>query len=86
MPKTKTIFDKRYDRFIADLVDIRHDKGMSQRDLVAKSGYSTCFVGRTETRDRRLDFIEVLDYMRFLGLTKKEIKIKLSEWADLFVE
>ena len=78
--KTKTIFDPRYDRVISDLVRIRREKGFTQRSFVAKTGYSKCFVARTETRERRLDLIEVVDYMRHLGLSKNEIANLITQW------
>ena len=76
--KSKTIFDLRYDRLIADLVKIRHEKGFSQRSFAAKSGYSTCFVSRTEIKERRLDIFETIDYMRHLGLSKVEDRKKIT--------
>ena len=76
--RTKTIFDPRYDRLISDLVKIRHEKGFSQRSFAAKTGYSTCFVSRTEIKERRLDLIETIDYMKHLGLSKTEINNKLK--------
>ena len=74
----KTIFDPRYDRLISDLVRIRHEKGFTQRSFAAKTGYSTCFIGRTEIKERRLDLIETIDYMRHLGLSKAEIIRKIT--------
>ena len=80
MKKTaKTIFDQRYDRLISDLVEIRHEKGFTQRSFAAKTGYSTCFVGRTETKERRLDIIETIDYMRHLELSDARIVNKITE-------
>ena len=81
----KTIFDPRYDRLISELVRIRHEKGFTQRSFAKKTGYSQCFIGRTETKERRLDFIETVDYMKHLGLSKKEITKKLTKWLDDFV-
>jgi len=80
----KTIFDPRYERIISDLVKIRREKGFTQRSFASKSGYSKCFVGRTETRERRLDFIEAMDYMGHLGLSKTEISAQLMEWFGTF--
>jgi len=80
----KTIFDPRYERMVSDLVKIRRDKGFTQRSFAAKSGYSKCFVGRTETRERRLDFIETLDYMRHLGLSKTETTAQIMKWLGTF--
>ena len=79
MKKTaKTIFDPRYDRLISELVKIRHEKGFTQRSFAVKTGYSKCFIGRTETKERRLDLIETFDYMRHLGLSKAEIVRKIT--------
>jgi len=79
MKKTaKTIFDPRYDRLILELVKIRHKQGFTQRSFAAKTGYSTCFIGRTETKERRLDLIETIDYMRHLGLSKAEILRRIT--------
>lgn len=78
-PKTKTIFDPCYDWLISELVRIRHEKGFTQRSFAAKTGYSTCFIGRTETKERRLDLIETIDYMKHLGLSKAEIVQKITE-------
>jgi hypothetical protein len=77
--KTKTIFDPCYDKLISELVRIRHEKGFTQRSFAAKTGYSTCFIGRTETKERRLDLIETIDYMKHLGLSKAEIVQKITE-------
>jgi transcriptional regulator with XRE-family HTH domain len=74
----KTIFDPRYDRLISDLVRIRHEKGFTQRSFSAKTGYSKCFIGRTETKERRLDVVETIDYMRHLGLSNVEIIRELT--------
>jgi len=69
----KSIFDERHGKLIAKLVELRKSKGLTQRDLVAKSGYDKCFVGRVETREHRLDLIELIDYMRALDLSDSEI-------------
>jgi len=82
----KTVFDPHYDRIISYLVDVRCAKGMTQRAFAAKSGYKHSFVAKTELRDRRMDFIEIIRYMKHLGLTKKEIKVKVAEWLEEFVE
>ena len=81
----KTIFDPRYDRLISDLVEIRQEKGFTQRSFSTKTGYSKCFIGRTETKERRLDIIETIDYMKRLGLPKNEIAAIIAKWVDEFV-
>ena len=82
--KTKTIFDPRFNSFISDLVKIRNDKNLTQRALSAISGYKQCSIAKIELRQRRLDFIETIDYMRHLGLAKTEIAAKMAEWVEAF--
>ena len=82
---SKTIFDPRYDRIISDLVKLRRESGFTQRSFSAKTGYSKCFIGRVETKERRLDFIETIDYMKHLGLSKTEIAVKTAEWMEAFL-
>ena len=82
---SKTIFDLRYERVISYLVKIRYEKGFTQRSFAKKNNYSKCFIGRTETKERRLDIIEIIDYMKNLGLSKSEITTKITEWVEEFV-
>ena len=84
--KCKTVFDPLYNSIVSYLVDVRHEKGMTQRDFAAKSDYKHSFVAKTELKDRRMDFIEIIRYMKHLGLSKKEIKTKVTEWLEEFVE
>ena len=77
--RPKTIFDKRYSCLIADLVVIRKNKGWSQRELAKQARVSHCFIGRTETKERRLDLVEAIDLMRVLGLKNQDIVKKIAE-------
>lgn len=72
----KSIYDERYRRLIAELVKIRQEKNFTQRDLAKKADVSHCFIGRTETYERRLDLIEFFDLCSVLELTQDEV-IKL---------
>ena len=74
----KSIYDLRYQRLIAELVEIRKNKELSQRDLAKLAKVSNCFIGRVETRERRLDLIEFIDLCKVLGLKKHDI-IKIIE-------
>jgi len=70
---TKSIFDERYSLMIERLVKLRKEKGLSQRDFAKLAGVSNCCVARIETRERRVDVIELISYLRALSLTDKEI-------------
>jgi len=79
MAATKTIFDRRYVKFIAGLVGLRNNNKWSQRKLAEVLKISLTSVARIELRERRLDLIETIDYLRALGLTRAEIVKKISE-------
>ncbi|MCL2229186.1 MAG: helix-turn-helix transcriptional regulator [Firmicutes bacterium] len=69
----KSIFDERYSALVEGLVALRKKNGQTQRDLAKTLGVSNCYIARVETRERRLDVIEVIDYLRALGLGDDEI-------------
>lgn len=69
----KSIFDKRYKKLIEKLVDIRTSKNISQRELAKMANVSQCYIGRTETFERRLDLIEFIDLCRVLDLSDLDI-------------
>ena len=76
---TKSIFDERYVDLIQRFVALRKSKGLSQRDLAKLLGVSNCCVARIETCERRVDVIEVIDYLRALGLADTEITNFIAE-------
>ena len=75
----KTIFDKRYTWFVSELIKIRNKKKWSQRKLAEVLGVNHNFIARIEMRERRLDIIEIIDYLKALGLSKQEIIKKIGE-------
>lgn len=78
--ESKTIFNPRYRAFIKEMVVIRNKKGLTQRDLAAKSGKILNFIGRTETCQRRLDIVETVVLLKALGLSKSEISKLLQKY------
>lgn len=77
--KTKSIFNPKYQKLISEIVCLRNEHGLSQRDLAKMCGVSHCYIGRIETHERRLDLIETLDILKVLGLSKSEILKLLSD-------
>lgn len=69
----KSIFEPEYKKMIENLVKLRKTKVGSQRDLAKRMEVSPCCVGRLETRERRLDIIELIKILRICGLNNKEI-------------
>ena len=70
---SKTIFDTRYAVLVDNLVATRKERGHTQRTLAKALGVSNCYIARVETKERRLDVIEIVDYLRVLGLENDEI-------------
>jgi len=69
----KTIFNQKYRQIIESLKSLRNKQGISQRELAQRLGQTHCYVGRTETCERRLDIIDLINILKALELTDKEI-------------
>jgi transcriptional regulator with XRE-family HTH domain len=80
MNKTKTVFDQRYKALVAEMVRLRKNKGLSQAELARASNMSKTTIGRIETRDRRLDYIDTVDILKAIGLSKSEILTFLEKF------
>nr|WP_281723003.1 helix-turn-helix transcriptional regulator [Nitrosomonas nitrosa] len=63
-----TLHDPRYRRLIEFLVAARRDAGLTQRDLAARLKQPPSYIGKLESRQRRLDVIELVDIAEALGL------------------
>ena len=71
--KIKTIFDQRYRMLIKNLVKLRHERKLSQNKLAKMTGYHNNYIARIELCERRLDIVEMIDYMRHLGMSDSDI-------------
>jgi transcriptional regulator with XRE-family HTH domain len=69
----KTIFNRKYEVLVAKLVKIRKNKGLTQRDLAKELGVPHCYVARTEIRERRLDVVELVNILKALKVSRKEV-------------
>ncbi len=76
----KTLFSSPNRQLIAAVVDARKQADLTQRELAERLGKPQNYVGRVETEQRRLDFIELLAWLKacdvdaeeaVLGLTRK---------------
>jgi transcriptional regulator with XRE-family HTH domain len=65
----KTIYDPMYHALVAELIKLRREKHLSQRELAKKLEVSHCFIGRTET----FEMVETVELCEALGLQKSEI-------------
>lgn len=60
----KSLFSSAYRQLIAAVVDARKVAGLTQRELAERLGKPQNYVGRIETEQRRLDFVELLAWFK----------------------
>ena len=78
---SESLHDPRYKRLIEKLVTARKDAGLTQRDVAARLGEPPSYIGKLESRQRRLDLIELVDLVEAMGL--KPAKFVADALADL---
>jgi transcriptional regulator with XRE-family HTH domain len=61
-------YSPRYGRFRALLRKIREEAGLSQTELAQKLRKPQTFVSKSELGERRIDFLETLDYCAACGV------------------
>jgi transcriptional regulator with XRE-family HTH domain len=61
-------YSPRYGRFRALLRKIREEAGLNQTILAKKLGKPQTFVSKSELGERRIDFLETLDFCRACGV------------------
>jgi transcriptional regulator with XRE-family HTH domain len=55
-----------YEAAIQAIVRLRHERGLSQRDVAERLGKPRSFVSKIESRERRLDIVEFVALARAL--------------------
>jgi len=63
----ESIHDPRYTSLIEELVRIRKSQSVSQEELAERLKEPQSFVSKVETRERRIDLIELVDWCNALG-------------------
>lgn len=63
-----TIYDQRYVKLIADLREVRKVKKITQEQLAAKLNKPQSYVAKIERLERRLDVIELVDWLGAIGV------------------
>lgn len=69
----KSIFSDRYKAFLAVLVDARRSAALTQVELAVRLGKPQSFVSKVETGERRLDFVEFVDWARAVGMNELDL-------------
>jgi hypothetical protein len=78
-----TIHDPRYRALIQLLVRIRRESGITQTSLATALSKPQSFVAKVENLDRRLDVIEVFDWVR---ATRYDHEAFFSELRTILAE
>jgi transcriptional regulator with XRE-family HTH domain len=65
-------YSPRYGRFRACLREIRQEAGLTQSALAAKLRKPQTFVSKSELGERKVDFLETLDFCAACGITIAE--------------
>ena len=72
-------YSPRYGRFRALLRRVREEAGLSQTVLADKLGKPQTFVSKSELGERRLDFLETLDFCAACGVPVEELVKRLEQ-------
>ena len=63
----ESMFTGAYEQLVEAVVAMRQRAGLTQRDLAEKLGREQSFIGRIETRQRRIDLVEFVWIARACG-------------------
>ena len=63
---THPIHDPRYQQIAALLAELRKQRGLLQQDVADRLGRPQAFVSKVESGARRVDLVELLDFLRVL--------------------
>ena len=74
-------YSPRYGHFRALLRRIREEAGLSQTVLAEKLEKPQTFVSKSELGERRLDFLETLDFCAACGVRVEELVKRLEKTA-----
>jgi transcriptional regulator with XRE-family HTH domain len=65
--RPSSIHDIRYQNVIKLIISARKDKNFSQLELAEKLGFSQPDISKIERMERRIDIIELLDFLNLIA-------------------
>ena len=68
-----SIHDVRYQKLILNLIQIRESKDITQVQLASSLKKPQSYIAKVENLDRRLDIIELLDWLSVLQTSISEL-------------
>ena len=76
-------YSPRYGRFRALLRKVREEAGLSQTALAKKLGKPQTFVSKSELGERRIDFLETIDFCAACGVAVSAFSARLEKAAAM---
>lgn len=73
------IHDPRYQQVAALLAVIRRDRGLLQQDVADRLGRPQAYVSKVESGVRRVDLIELIDFLTALETDPKDFLDRILE-------
>ena len=65
----RSIHDPRYQDLIKKLIELRESKHVTQVELARRLNKPQSYVSKVEILERRLDVIELIDWLKVLDVT-----------------
>jgi len=62
-----SLFTSAYEQLVEAVVSMRKKAGLTQRELAKRLGREQNYVARIETRQRRVDVVELIQFCRACG-------------------
>ena len=63
--------DPRYRGVITRLIEARGEAEITQRELAERLGQSRSYVSKVELFERRMDFVQLVEWLRALGVDER---------------
>lgn len=76
----KSIHDPRYRQLVERLIALREELGVTQTTLAEQLEKPQSFIAKVENLDRRLDVVEIADWLEALGTPPHTFMTSLNWW------
>lgn len=76
----KSIYEPRYAKLIEQLISTRVSLGITQTDLAKTLGRNQSFIAKVENFDRRIDVVELADWLHALAISPSQFMTRLAWW------
>ncbi|KWR76328.1 DNA-binding protein [Cupriavidus sp. SHE] len=76
----KTIHDDRYQAIVRKLIELRKSTGTTQQSMADALGRPQSFVSKVESLERRLDVVELHDWLQVLGVDGGSFLREFTWW------